>query len=246
MDAGLRERRFTLDIAARPPERLFRAVARQTGARLSVSFRLRPAAPSDQAHPPDHPAFATHYLSVRTSPALALSDIGRTLGTRIEVSEGVGGQARVPAGRRPLAGFLDHIAAQVDARWETVVHLNTRTVVDAEAAEHERMQTHFGDLACLSPVEQRDELVAERELLEKLPPEKQAEGIRGMARDVLSLGTLLQRVPGEHRGRLAPRVLAVAEGYRTVFTRLRGERRERFAPVLHALNDLQQHLAQIR
>jgi hypothetical protein len=41
-------------------------------------------------------------------------------------------------------------------------------------------------------------------------------------------------------------VLAVAEAYRTVFTRLRGERRERFAPVLHALNDLQQHLAQIR
>jgi hypothetical protein len=108
------------------------------------------------------------------------------------------------------------------------------------------MQAHFGDLACLSPAERRDELVAEREWLEKLPPQEQAEGIRGMARDVLSLGTQLQRVPGEHREQIAPRVLAVAEAYQTVFTRLRGERRERFAPVLHALNNLQQHLMQIR
>ena len=72
MDAGLRERRFTLDIAARPPERLFRAVARHTGARLSVSFRLRPAPASDETHHPGRPPFATHYLTVRASSALAV------------------------------------------------------------------------------------------------------------------------------------------------------------------------------
>ena len=248
MDAGLRERRFTLDIAARPPERLLRAVARRAGARLSVSFRLRPAPAGGEAyHPGNRPPFATQHLTVGASPALAPQDLGRYLGTRIEASEGVGGRARVPAGRRrPLAWFLDHIAAQVDARWETVVRLNTRTVPDAEAAEHEWMRAHFGDLADLSPAERREELVAERESLERLPPGEQAEGIRGVARDVRSLGTLLQTVPGEHRGRLAPRVHAVAETYRAVFTRLRGERRERFAPVLRALADLQQHLAQIR
>ena len=249
LNAGLRERRFTLDIAARPPERLLRAVARQAGARLSVSFRLRPAPASGETHhhPDRPPPFATQHLTVGASPALAPQDLGRYLGTRIEVSDGVGGRARVPAGRRrPLAWFLDHIAAQVRARWETVVRLDARTVPDDEAAEHERMRAHFGDLADLSPAERREELVAERESLERLPPGEQAEGIRGVARDVRSLGTLLQTVPGEHRGRLAPRVHAVAESYRAVFTRLRGERRERFAPVLHALADLQQHLAQIR
>jgi hypothetical protein len=171
MDAGLRERRFTLDIAARPPERLFRAVARQTGARLSVSFRLRPAAPSDQAHPPDRrPPFATQYLSVRASPALAPSDIGRILGTRIEVSEGVGGQAQ-GAGGPPPAGLVPGPYRRAGGRPlgdggppERTHHRGRRgRRARADAGTFRRPGLPIA-------VERRDELVAEREWLENYRP----------------------------------------------------------------------------
>jgi hypothetical protein len=245
VDKRLRKERLTFHLTAPSPERLFPVLARGTFVRLSVVYRLKPAEPGD-ASPRGALVFTGQPISLDTAQPINVTDVGQHLGVPVDVEKGVQGRIQIRAARRPLAWIMDQIAAQVNARWENVIRLEARSLVDAEADDDERMHAHYADLARLSPAERREELASDLEAIEKLPPERWAEGMRRMADDLLSLATLLHGTPEEHRPYFTPRIRAIVGDYRTVLSRLRGERRAQLAPVFRALTDLQQHLAQIR
>jgi hypothetical protein len=244
IDEKLRDVRLTLELAPRPPERLFPVLARRAFARLSVVYRVRPFPPGG-VRQAGSLLFADGLVSLRLREAVELPEVWGQLGVPVEVEEGVEGTVRMDVARRPLAWVMDRIAAQVGATWVAVVRLEARRFVDPEAETYTRMRSHFSDLARLSSMERREELAAEMETLAELPTDRRAEGLRRMADDVLSLATLLHEVPGEHRAATAPYVLGIAADYRAVLLDLSEERRGRLAFLFHVLDDLRLRLQAI-
>jgi hypothetical protein len=245
LDEKLRGRRVTLDLAPRPLERLFPVLARRLDARLSILYRLKPWR-AEYIRRKGSLVFAGRLVDLEMSRPLDLDEALRQLGVPLEVEDGVSGRVRLSAARYPLARVFDRIADQVNAKWETVVRLEQRKPVDAEAAALERMHSHFGDLAGLSPGERREELASDLEAMLELPGDQREQRLERISTDILSLASLLQSVPGEHRAQIGPRVHAVAGDYWSVLSRLPEERRSLCAPLFAALEGLRQRLDQIR
>jgi hypothetical protein len=247
VDPALRDRRVTIDLAARPADRLARALAREVPARLSVRFLLKPAARPAAPPSPDRERFARQPLRLETRRSARLSDVIPLLGIPVEAPDVLrDAPVRVYSVRRPLSRVLDQIAAQVGAEWEVVLRLDAVNAADGDSAAYERMHAHFADLAALPAAERQEELVLELQSIRKRPGPEREERVRRLAADVLSLATLLQSVPGEHRDQMAPRVLALARDYQKVLSRLTGEQSDLFAPVLLAADELEQRLAETR
>jgi len=240
----LRKARFTLKLSPRPSERIYRTLARRAGAMMSVDYRLERSTSGGAA--PGPLAFARDPVVLVAEQPAPVEEVLRRLDVPVELEEGLGGSVRLLAVRHPLRYALDRIAAQLSARWYPRVRLEARKPVDAEDAETDRMLRHLTDLSDLPPRERREEIHAELERLEGLPPDEQPAGLAQMARDVLSLATLLRSAPGEHREGLAADVLGVAWDYGVVLSHLPRSRREHFQPVAEALAELRSRLAAIR
>jgi hypothetical protein len=240
LDKKLGSQVLTLDLSARPAERLFMVLARRLPARMGVGYRMRPTSLAGRGSE----VFARELISLELGP-VPVSEAVRRLGIAVRLDD-VQGNVRITAARHPLHQVLDSIAKQVRGEWETVVRLDPLKFPDAEAAEDDRMRGHFSDLSRLPPVERRDEIRDAFKDLEALAPVERNRALARAAQDVRSLGTLLERVPGEHRGIIGPRILGVARDYATVLGRLPVEKRGLYGPVWGALHELETQLSQIR
>lgn len=245
VDDQLRQQRLTVELIPRPPERLLRVLARRTYTRLSISYHLE-TAPPDRARRRGSPVFASDPVNGEIDEPLELSEALRKLELRVQVGEGVAGRVRVFAARTPLHRVLDQIAAQVDCVWHTVVRLDARIPVDEAAAEEERERFHFSDLSDLSSAERQEELAADLEAIDRLPPKQRDRAVQDVAADIVSMARLLKETPGEHRGPVAASVHSIGRDYWSVLSRLPPERRTRAAPLFHAVRELQWQLGQIK
>jgi hypothetical protein len=241
----LEGRRLTLSLPPRPPERLFAVLARRTGARMRVSYRLDPLAEGERARRGSR-VFAGEPVDMEILRPTPLAEALPHFDVPIEAHPDVGGTVRVRAVRHPLGGVLDHVSRQVNARWSAVVRFEYHQPVDADAAEYERMQSHFVELARLPPHERREEIAADLSAVEGLPEERRAQELLRAATDVLSLSTYLQNTPGEHRGPVWEGVLGIARDYWDVLSRMPADRRQRLGPVAAALRELERRLAAVR
>jgi len=244
VDKELRSRRLTLHLSPRPPERLFPVLARRAGARFSNNFRFKPRGPGVRQG--NSRLFAREPVSMTVTAPAEFEEVLQALEIDVDVAEDVAGKVTLATSAQPLATVLSRLAHQVDAVWEPVVRLEYHKPVDAEAASYERMLSHFSELAALSPAERREEIQAELESLGRLGPDEQPTGIARLAGDILSLGSLLRTVPGEHRAAIGPQVVGVAADYWAVLSRAPGGQRSAFRQIVGALGQLARDLEQIR
>jgi hypothetical protein len=174
-----------------------------------------------------------------------LHEVARALEVPLEIEEGLTGMVRLTARGHSLARVFDSLARQVHGQWVTELdlHPRPRAAVDAAAADEERRRWHFGDLSRLSSEEVQEEVLADVEAIEQLPPEQRGAAVQQMVRDVLSLATVYGDTPGEHRGPVAPLVLGIARDYASALSGLPDDRRRRFTPVMNALSALADQLA---
>lgn len=245
VDKELRDQRLTLRLGARPPEQLLRGVARRIYARLEIAYRLEPMPPGELRRPGSL-ALANQLVNFPTTRETTLEEALRELSLPVRVEEGISGSVRVSAAYLPLARVLDRFAAQLNARWVTVITLGARKPVDPAAAVDERMHAHFSDLAHLASRERQEEIQADVKRIERLPEKERAAALDQMALDVLSLAGIYERVPGEHRAPVAPLIAGIAQDYGAVLSRLPHDRRAAFQPIFGSLETLRQRLAQIR
>ncbi|MCC6442760.1 MAG: hypothetical protein IT210_04790 [Armatimonadetes bacterium] len=244
MDKELQEGRHTLDISPRPAEKLFHALARRVAARIVVTYRLKHLLAGETA-PPGNPLFAGRQVSVNQKRPEEPEILWQQLGITVEMEEDIVGKVVLTARKEPLARALDRAAAQLQARWETVLRLEPRFRSGESADPEEEMRDHFTDLAKMTSKERQEEIRADISAIESLPEDRQEAGVLWMAGNVTGLASLLKSVPGEHRERVALKVAAVAQDYWNVMDRLPPSSRARFDPVCQALLQLQKDYADI-
>lgn len=244
MDREFEEGRHTFDISARPVEKLFHTLARRLAARIVVTYRMK-GLPAGETAPSGSLPFAGRRVSVTLKVPVEPDILWQRLGIPMEMSEDVSGQVAMSARNEPLARVLDRAAAQLRARWETVLRLEPRFRPGEFADPEEEMRDHFTDLVKMTSKERQEEIRADISAIESLPEDQREAGVRWMAGNVAGLASLLKSVPGEHRQQVAPKVAAVAQDYWNVMERLPKSSRARFDPVCQALVQLQKDYAEI-
>jgi hypothetical protein len=244
VDKSLRAERLTLALSSRQPGQIFPALARRVGARLELLYRLTPLPPGALPRP-GASLFAEQEVQVVSDGVLELEEVWQQLRIPIEVEEPLRRKVRLSTAPQPLHRLLDRIAAQVQARWNVVVRLQEIRAQDEEADAQERMRAHFQVLSYLSPAERQEEIAAHLDRLAALDEKRRPAGIAQLRAEILSLGSLLQGVPGEHRGRIGAQVRGVAQDYARVLERQKGKRRALFQPLSSALEELQAALADL-
>jgi hypothetical protein len=167
------------------------------------------------------------------------------LGLRAEVEEGVHGDVEVSASRTPIAQVLDRVAAQVGAQWQTVIRFEPRRAADTSAAREEGRRIFYEGLAALSPAERREELAAELAALERLPPEQRERALHRLETGIQNMALVVRQAPGEHRAALLGHVHAIQRDFWTALVGLPVDQQRRTAPLIRALRELQQRLAEI-
>lgn len=238
VDEKLRDRPLSLDFGPRSLERLVLALARAAGARLAVSYRLEPIPSGPPAHP-GRRAFVRHLVQVEGPMPKPLRAATADLGVPVEVAEEVGGKVRLLPHPRPLGEVLDAMARQTRSRWVLVLGFESRPVaIDPSAAVVDRMHEHLSELAQLSTEDRRAELSEKLRGLERLPEAERGIAVQRVATDIAGLGTLLHRVPGEHRFSVGAQVLPVARDYGQALSAFRSRRKPAFQPLFEALHRL--------
>jgi hypothetical protein len=245
VDEKLAARRLTMDLAPRPAEALFAILARRANARVAVLYRLEPALPGEPRRQ-GATIFASAPVSLEISRPVELAEALKPLSLRVEVSGELHGLVRISAARTPLSRVLDQLVGQVGGVWHAVVRLEMRRPVDAAAARDERERSHYYDLARLSSADRQEELTADVEALLQLPEEQRPDAMRQRASDIRAMARLAQETPGEHRGPVVMRVVAVASDYWAVLSRLGREQQVPAEPLFRAVVDVQQALAALR
>jgi hypothetical protein len=245
MDAKLAAQRLTLELVPRPPEAIYAILARRAKARVAVSYRLEPAV---EGTPRGHGAtiFAAYPVSLEITRPVPLAEALQRLSLRTEVRGGLDGPVRVVAARTPLARVLDQLVGQVNGTWNAVVRLELRRPIDAAAAADERERAHYYDLARLAPADRQEELAADVNTLLQLPEAQLGSALRERASEIRAMSRLVQETPGEHRGPVVNRVLAVASDYWLILSRLGPSQRLQAEPLLRAVADVRQALVTLR
>src|SRR5262249_31644363 len=90
VDEKIGSRPFTLAPPPRPPDRLFRALARGAPPRLWIPYRLRRRAPGEAPHA-GSPAFASRLVTLHFMQPTPLPEVLRELPVPLKVEEGVDG-----------------------------------------------------------------------------------------------------------------------------------------------------------
>jgi hypothetical protein len=234
VDPKLEPVALSLDAEPRSAERLYLALARSVPARLSIRYRFR------LGGSPGAQLFAHESVEVQVLRPTSLRELAAELPAPVEVDEGISGRVILSGSRCTLGMLLDEIARQSRSSWTTVLSFEPRLGGDAEAAAAERMHEHLSELASLTGSDRREEIADELRRLESLSGDERQLAVRRIARDILSLGTLLKRVPGEHRGPVMGQVLPVARDYLHV---VRGRA---FPELREALAELEGELRAVR
>lgn len=245
VDEPLKALPLRVDLGPRPAERLFQVLARRAGARLEVRYVVTPLASGEPVFRGAR-AFAEEPAELELREPTPLDEALQELNVPIRIAGEVDGYVRLLAPSQPLRRILDRLCEQVQGCWHAEVRITARRPADAEAAADERRRAHFDDLSGLPPDERRDELAADLERIERLPPADREAALRRTADDVLSMAEHLRRTPGEHRGPVWEGVSGIANDYATVLDRMPGSRRERYAPIAAALGQLRIRLSGIR
>jgi hypothetical protein len=236
----------TLELTPRSLERSALALARAADTRLEISFRLERAA-STGIPSPGHWPFAHDVVHLDGAGPRRLGDLASELGVKLELPEGLDTRVSLLSHPRPLGQILDSVAKQTHCHWIVVIQFEPRhAMLDAAASEVDRMHEHLSRLGMLTPRDRRAELADELQRIERLPTHEREDALRGLAADIRSLGTLLQQVPGEHRGIVGGQVVPVARDYQVVLDRLPESKRGHFQPLLAALRGLDEMLRTLR
>jgi hypothetical protein len=241
----LKERKLTLNLVARPPERLFLVLARRAKLRAAVTFRFT-RLEAGPARRPGSLLFARQPVSHETREPVLLEQALRDLDVRFQLEPEVNVPVRVRAVRHTLGAVLDNLAAQANAKRNTVVRLEQRAPGEDAAAEYERSQAHFFELARLPEAERREELLADLEEIESLTGDPRALALERTSQNVLSLESYLHNDSGEFPGPIWRRVEGVVADYWVVLRRLTPARREHFSPLVAALEELRRRVERIR
>ncbi len=228
----LAQRVVSLDLSRRPPERLFYALGRRAGARVSVRYRFLPAAPGRPLSA-GAPVFAREPADLELPDPVPVEEALRALGQPIELAPGVAGDVRLVARSQPLHRLLDSLGAQLGARWQAVVVFEETRSVDAAAAVSDRMHAHYHELTRLGAADRREELAADLDSADALPPEERAAAIGRVARDILSLGDYFEQTPEERSSVVAERARAIAADYGAALASRR--RSDEWNPAIRAL-----------
>lgn len=213
VDPSIAGRRLELQLSARPPERLLRAVARRAGVLVAVRYRLAPLEPG-AAWRPGPRCFATERVSIQVPSLTPVQEAAARLPLPVETAQSLRGRVRIAAEEEPLHRVLDHLSAQVRARWEPMVRLEAPSGVDREAAAESAARAFYEGLVELPPAEQREEAEADVARIAELPAAERERAARSLAERLRGMGPLLDSVPGEHRGPVRQLTAGIHSAYR--------------------------------
>ncbi len=238
VDPKLQERTLPISLASRPADRIIWSLARRLDARAEIIYLFRRRAESGSESPW---AYASDTVSLPAPLKLRLEDALQELGIRARVESGLDRDVRVFSPGIPLYRVLDNLASQVGAKWSVEVRIEGRTATDDGAESVERMQRHFSELARFSSLERQEEI--EADLQSALASPENLKALERLASDIRNLGTHYDRVPGEHRGLLAPKFGAITRDYAAVVRRRGEAERSRLAPLISAIRHAEAKLA---